>query len=190
MGAIQITENKHLNDPEIDYFLALLKRHKNERDSIMLRIALYTGARGCELLQIRVKDFSKGSVTVKGAKGSNDRTLPLTSDDYLFPLEIQNYIKTNSLKADDRLFPITTRMFRKIFAIWRPNPNKGAHSLRHTVGVKLFNSCENIHIVKTVLGHKSLTSTQVYLDYVESQRHLKKKMKGFLRRRLDGDIDD
>ena len=199
MGAIQITELKKLSYQETASTLALCKDNKSSttktkkvnnehRDSILIRLFFYTGARGCELLKLTPKDFSdRGAVTIKGAKGSNDRTIPLTSDDYLFPTEVREYIKSRNIQPTERIFKISSRRLRQIWDFWRPNSHKGIHSIRHTVGVQLFLNCKNIHVVKTVLGHKSLTSTQVYLDYVESQRSLGKDMKGFLKKDFENE---
>lgn len=186
MGAIVITENKYLNDSETSHLLGLSKRHKNERDSILLRLALYTGARGCELLKLRPMDFSKeGNVTISGAKRSNDRTVPLNIEDPNFAIEIRRYIESKNLKPDERVFPISTRMLRKIWAFWRSNPNKGVHSIRHTTGILHYLACADIHKVKSLLGHRQINNTQVYMDFCHGPRTLKKSMKGMFKKKIN-----
>jgi len=140
-----LDQNKFLTDQELDSLLNLCNRHSGQRDSIIIRFTLFTGARGCEALAVRKRDLAGY------ARGMAD---------------------------DDRLFPIAVRTFRHIWNLYRPNHKKGAHCLRHTYGVRLYQNCENVFTVKSALGHVNIQNTMVYLDFVESQRKLKQAAKG------------
>lgn len=164
---------KFLNDSELDMLLISLNKRKGERDSILLRMTLFTGARSCEALAVTKADLTEGCVFLRGAKGSNDRLVPVPIDFYR---ELQ--MLASSLQDDARLFPITTRQMRRIWDQYRTNKNMGVHSLRHTLGVRHYQSCEDIHATKTVLGHVSISNTLVYLNYVESTKRLRETMKG------------
>jgi len=168
-----ITESKFLSDKERDNLVKLLERHKGERDSIMFRLQLYTGARCSEILLLNTKSFSNGCVNVVATKKSNDRTIPLSKP---FFEEILQYVK--DFKVKDKLFKISSRQYRRLWDVYRPNKNKGTHTLRHTAGILLYINSDNIHIVKTFLGHKQLNNTMVYLEYVEGPRKLRTAMKG------------
>lgn len=179
-----ITESKFLSDNERDQLLATLAKYST-RDSLLLQLILYTGARGCEILKLRSQDFSfthlGGTVTVKGAKGSNDRTIPLPSK---LSTDLQKFLA--GLAKGVPPFDISTRQLRNIWDQYRPNPNKGVHCLRHTAGVLLFLNCRDILVVKAFLGHKSITNTMVYLDFVLGARELKKHMKGMWGQKVMG----
>jgi integrase len=164
---------KFLNDAEVTSLLNSLNKHKGERDSIMIRLTLFTGARSIETLRITKKDLKDGGVYIHAAKGSNDRVVPLPAD---FFKEVQDYAA--SKEDNDLLFPITTRRFRQIWDLYTPNSNLGLHSLRHTMGVRCYSKSLDIHATKTILGHVSMSSTYVYLSYVESQKTLQKTVKG------------
>lgn len=164
---------KFLTDKEVEAQLDLLNAHRGERDSIMIRVALYTGGRGCEVLAVTKADLREGAVFLYGAKGSNDRLVPVPMDFFRELLELATH-----LQAEDRLFPISTRHFRRIWDTWRVAPDKGAHCLRHTLGVRHYANCTDIHATKTVLGHKNIANTMKYLDFVEGQRKLRSTMKG------------
>lgn len=166
---MSLTQNKFLTEIEVDSLLANLEKRKGQRDSILLRLALFTGARGSELLELSQSDISEGSVTICGKKGSRNRTIPLSKDFYL---ELTEYAQ--GVPNKKRLFSITTRRLRAIWDQYRPNSAKGFHSLRHTCGVKTYASSRNVHLVQTLLGHKSQINTQVYLSYVESNQELRK----------------
>lgn len=166
-----ITQHKFLSDIELKRLLDQCHKHKGERDSIFLRMCLYTGARQSEVLAIRACDFQPYAVTIYGKKKSNDRTIPLDPNFYA---EVMLYIQAQGFdKITDRIFPISTRMARYIWDAYRTNPRKGLHSTRHTTGVKLYNNCKDIKAVKTMLGHKNINNTQIYVDYVEGQEKLR-----------------
>ena len=169
----QLTENKFLSEAEIQHLLKLCNRNKDTRDSILLRLILFSGARGQEILNMKKSDIKERGVIIYGLKGSNDRTIPIQLP---FLKELKKYF--NGLNSEDRLFNITTRRLRQIWKDWRLNPDKGIHSLRHSCGVRMYEHCEDLHAVKTVLGHKSIINTQVYLDFVESEKKLREKMEG------------
>lgn len=175
-----LTDSKFLTDDELAHLLALCNRHQGERDSILIRLCLFSGARGAEVIQVRKRDIGKGCVTVTGAKGSNNRTVPLPP---AFFVELEAY--SASLKPDDRLFPIAARTWRHIFGQWRPNPKKGGHALRHTFGVRLYSQSRDIHLLKTALGHVSIRNSEIYLSFVEGREKLAKATAGMWEAKVD-----
>lgn len=174
-----LTQKKFLTDEEIKKLLETLKRHRGTRDSLVMSLALFSGARSAEVLQVRKQDLMQGSVFIRAVKGSNDRLIPL-------PPWVYEDLSTfaQDLPNDSPLFPISTRHFRRIWHWYRPC-KKGLHALRHTFGVRAYNNCEDLHAVKGLLGHKAYQSTLVYLNYVQSQRTLRKKVKGMWDKKLD-----
>lgn len=175
-----MTEAKFLNEDELRALLVLLEQAKSQpktkteyRDSLLLRVTLRTSGRGIEVLRLRPMDLGKDTVTLWGAKGSNSRTLPL-------PLELIRELKEycKDLAPDARIFPISTRHFRRIWDWYRPNAAKGAHSMRHTGALKLYSNCRDLKAVQYMLGQKEIKSTMVYLDFVEGAQKLRSQMKG------------
>jgi integrase len=167
-----ITQSKFLTDEERDRLVVSLEKEVS-RDSLLLQLILYTGARGCEILALTALDFDlKGTptVTIKAAKGSNNRTVPL-------PAKLGRAL-SQYIAGKDKPFAITTRQLRYIWDKWRPNPNKGIHALRHTAGVLLYLNCRDLFMVKALLGHKSISSSLVYLEYVLGAKELKTAMAG------------
>lgn len=164
-----LTQEKFLTDSELQSLVNQLNKNKTSRDALLIFMALYTGARCREVLNIKKKDIVKKLVTIRGIKKSNDRIIPIPDDFYH---DLLNYM--NDLENDDLLFPITTRYVRKIWDIYRPNPDKGFHCLRHTMGVRLYKACKDIYTVKAVLGHKSLKNTMIYMNYVATTNEIKK----------------
>lgn len=164
---------KHLNDAELSSLLSKLT--DNSRDSLLIKLVIYTGARSVEALRVTPEDVRDGCVYIKGAKGSANRLVPLPIDYYQ---TLVAYIRDGEMLQNDRVFPITTRRFRAIWSKYTPNETKGLHSLRHTMGIRHYTKCTDIHATKTLLGHKNIQNTMVYLEYVEGEKKLRETMKG------------
>ena len=85
-----LTEKKFLTDIERQHLVDYCERHPGERNTIMFRLTLFSGARCSEILALKLSDFDflQHNVTLRGLKGSEDRTIPLTK---AFSLEIKAY---------------------------------------------------------------------------------------------------
>jgi len=178
---MKLTQTKFLTDDELDQLRKNLAMTRNQFHVLLVEFALFTGARSAEIVEVRTSDLNNnGTVTIKGKKGSNDKTVPLPP---AFFQRLKKYVST--IKNGGNIFPVSTRMFRKIWANVTPNKDKSLHSLRHTMGVKLYNNCEDIHAVKTMLGHKNISSSMVYLDFIEGNRKLKNSIKNMWNKKLD-----
>ena len=177
-----LTQNKFLTDHEIERLKVSCEKHKGERDSILIRLSFYTGARPAEVLQVRPCDLSNNQVTIFGKKNSDDRTVPVPATYYK---ELLYYVTEQHIQDKEKIFPITTRRFAHIWDNWKPSKDKSLKSLRHTFGVKLYHNCRDIMKVKYMLGHKNIKNTLVYLTYVESIMGLKLAIRGMWNKPLD-----
>lgn len=167
-----LNKNKYLLDPEVEYLeRTLTKSFASEpRDVLLLELALKTGARATELLELRHVDLNPYDKTlfIRGIKGSNDRELPLKAE--LFERFFQ-YAATCS--RSENLFPIGYHRLRQIWDWYRPTPKK-FHSLRHTFAIRLYRKTKDLRLVQVALGHRNITNTMIYADYVYSQTELRK----------------
>jgi integrase len=166
-----INKNKYLLDPEFDHLNLLLKRYilKDTRNCLLIYLALHTGARATELLSLQKEDLNvyDQSVFIHGIKGSNDREIPLP--DWLFDT-LENYSKNQD---QDLLFDITYHRLRQIWQIYRPAKKK-FHSLRHTFAIRLYKKVKDIRLLQIALGHRNITNTMIYADFVYSQSEMRK----------------
>lgn len=164
-----LNKNKYLLDPEKERLTHLLKSHLagDKRNCVLLFLALHTGARAMELLQTRQEDINEyeESLYIRGIKGSNDRELPLPS--WLF----RELLKVRA--ESEKVFPISYNRLRQVWELYRPVPKK-FHSLRHTFAINLYKKTKDLRLVQVALGHRNITNTMIYADYVYSQKELKK----------------
>lgn len=134
----------------------------DSRDKVLILLGRMTGARATELLSIRSEDLylDTNTVFIRGLKGSRDREIPIPSD---------------LMQACLKFIPFNIK-YRRLEQIWRSyRPcNKKFHSLRHTFAISLYRRTKDIKLTQLALGHRSLTNTQIYMDFVMTQEEMKR----------------
>lgn len=167
----QLNKNKYLLTPEMDRLYHILNSYQDQdiRNCLLIELALKTGARAQELLNIQKIDVNiyDETVFIKGIKGSNDREIPLSP--ILFA-RLKRYIENLQTKE---LFDITYDRLYQIWNHYRPVEKK-FHCLRHTFAIQLYKKTKDIRLVQVALGHRNITNTMIYADYVYSQEELKR----------------
>jgi integrase/recombinase XerC len=164
-----LNKNKYLLPPEREKLEFLLTSHLNSdrRNCVLLLTALYSGARATELLNLKSSDLNDYDQTIHihGIKGSNDREIPLPH--WLFQ-QLNKVSVSNGL-----VFDISYNRLRQIWQLYRP-VHKKFHCLRHTFAITLYRKTKDIRLVQVALGHRNITNTMIYADYVYSQEELRK----------------
>jgi len=166
-----LNKNKYLLEAEVDRLHHILDSFetKDARNCTLLWMLLHSGARAQEILNLRPEDLNtyEQSVFIRGLKGSNDREIPLP--DWLFRrLEVEA-----SRSQHEVLFPITYNRLRQIWTLYRP-VHKKLHALRHTFAIRLFKKTKDLRLIQVALGHRNITNTMIYADYIYSQEELRK----------------
>ena len=134
----------------------------------------FTGVRRIELITLKESDINIESSTVKiMGKRSKERIIPIlpklkkaiiffneikfkfhdqTSSDYFF-------ISKNGKQLSEKF---VYRTVNEYFKLVSPKIKKAPHVLRHSFATHLINEGADINSVKELLGHSSLSATQVY----------------------------
>lgn len=166
-----LNKNKYLLPPERERLDKIISDYeaKDPRNCLLIGLALRTGARAQELLNLTLADFNTYDETVfiRGIKNSNDREIPLHSD---FFKRVHHFA---TQQGDERPFPITYNRLYQVWELYRPTPKK-FHSLRHTFAIELYQKTKDLRLVQVALGHRNITNTMIYADYVYSQQELRK----------------
>jgi len=149
------------------------------RDRLILSLLYYTGIRRNELLNLNWSDFNleKSTMIIRSGKGNRDRLIPLHSsvtkllDRYL---EQRLPLKDNALiigEGGRRMckcsFVIFLNMYLKISGFKKKGYT--AHSFRHSFATHLIESGVDIFKVQSLLGHASLETTRVYINFNSTQ---------------------
>ncbi|HWU44197.1 MAG TPA: site-specific integrase [Bdellovibrio sp.] len=166
-----LNKNKYLLTPETERLRKILKdfQDKDPRNCLMIWVALRTGARAQEVLNIQKSDLNPydESVFIRGLKGSNDREIPLHSEIF------QRLHRFSEKQSGTKVFDISYNRLYQVWELYRPVPKK-FHALRHTFAIELYQKTKDLRLVQVALGHRNITNTMVYADYIYSQQELRK----------------
>lgn len=161
----QIDKTKYQTKHELEALLNIINS-RWDRDAVLIKIALATGARAQEILNIELSDLDDHdhSVMIYGLKNSNNREIPLEKTLY----NALRTLATNN--PSGRPFDIS---YSRLKQIWSQYSKKPFKSLRHTFAINTYKSKKDIMLVKTALGHVGLNNTNVYAEYVYKDKLLK-----------------
>jgi len=144
----------------------------SRRNNLLITTLYYTGMRRSELIELKESDIDRaqGYIRVLG-KGSKVRLLPIGSDfmklleEYisqkreLFPEEDYLFVTEKGVK----LYPkFVYNVVCKHLSMVSTVSQKGPHTLRHTFATHLTNKGADLNAIKDLLGHASLSATQIY----------------------------
>jgi len=149
------------------------KGYEGCRDRMILEMFYATGMRLSELIGLDDADvdFSTKLIKVTG-KRNKQRLIPL-ADELEHDLRVYIKVRDGALpngsdaffvrKDGKRMYPmqvyrLVKRNLSKVVALKKRSP----HVLRHTFATAMLNDCAELRAVKELLGHESLTTTEVY----------------------------
>ncbi|MCY2951901.1 MAG: tyrosine recombinase XerC [Planctomycetota bacterium] len=146
------------------------------RDKAMLEVLYSSGIRVSELVELDMADLDmqEGVLRVRG-KGRKDRLTPIGSQAIK---ALQRYFEHRSREPNaagpltGRVFlnkhgtSISTRSVRrkldKYLVMAGLDPGISPHTLRHSFATHLLNNGADLRSVQELLGHQSLSTTQIY----------------------------
>jgi len=134
-----------------------------------------TGARIGEVMKTKWIDVDQDrhTVYIHSEKGSNDRILRI-SDKLLAMINRMKKINERIFQPTKHGYRVTFESLRKRTAQKLDSPRLmkiHLHTFRHWKGTTEYHKTRDIYYVKTILGHKSVQSTEVYVN-IESQYYL------------------
>ena len=147
---------------------------EGERDKLILDVFYTTGIRCAELVGLKDGDIDFGSKLLKvTGKRNKQRLIPFS---IVMAEELQSYINIREQEVENRegnsffirkngkplsnsiVYGIVNKRLSEI-----PNlSKKSPHVLRHTFATSMLNNGADLNAVKELLGHASLSSTEVY----------------------------
>lgn len=150
------------------------------RNIFIIEMLYVTGLRVSELCSIKLNDLNNGSIKVIG-KGNKERIIYYKACNEELLNHYISITRNNILNGvpSDYLFPnkfgkaLTPRTIENIVKKYTEKKNIKSkvtpHTLRHTYATDLLNNGADIRSVGELLGHESLSTTQIY-THVTSER--------------------
>ncbi|HBT86390.1 MAG TPA: recombinase [Porphyromonadaceae bacterium] len=146
---------------------------KGYRDRFLIELFYVTGIRRAELISLKDNDIDFNTCTLKiMGKGNKERFIPFSDET---KKKIQEYINVRDAEIENKsafLFvkedgePLYPELVYKIIHDHLKNistlSKKSPHVLRHSFATEMMNNGAEINAVKELLGHSSLSSTEIY----------------------------
>lgn len=138
----------------------------SQRDYLLLRFMWRTGVRVSEVINVTSKDieFKNSVVNIRKAKGGRQRRVLLDEETLKM---LSDYIMTMNTPEDRPIFPIKRV---QVFNLAKKYGNMigvqiHPHTLRHSFAIHLVRSGMDLRRLQLLLGHSSLSITQIYLQF-------------------------
>lgn len=144
----------------------------------MFNLAIDSKLRGCDLVNLHVRDVTHGSQILPRAMVVQRKTQRPVQFELTEPTRtaVSAWIEKARLRGDQYLFPsrlassphISTRQYARIVHHWLEeiglDPSAyGTHSMRRTKATLIYKRTKNLRAVQLLLGHSKLESTVRYL---------------------------
>ncbi len=196
---------KTLSNAECEQLLEELKKHQPTdwsrrrcyRDIAMALLMLDAGLRVGEVVQLKISDLIYENVPVSGilvrreiAKRQSERVVKVTLHLSLAIEQMWNFVWQQDGRAPDsnafyssrrkeRLSYQNVELIIKAAGKRALHRDISPHTLRHTFATRLMRKA-NIRVVQELLGHKRLSSTQIYThpDQEDKDRAIEKMQEG------------
>lgn len=168
------TVPRALTRDETDALWAVLP---DDRARAIVALMLGVGLRRCEVLGLQVGDWDRRERTLRVVgKGGHQRLLPVPDhvrvhlDRYLV-----GALRGPMIQRVDGPGGISNSYLGILMKQWMydagikssPHDGRACHSLRHTLASEVVDVEPDLRVVQQILGHQSLTSTQIYLRHIQ-----------------------
>ncbi len=142
-------------------------------DRAVIELFYSTGIRLSELINLKINNINLINNTIKVlGKGTKERIVPFGKEagkainNYISIRKICNLTGSEYLflnNSGKKLYPMkVNRLIKKNLSLVTDLKKKSPHVLRHTFATHMLDNGADIRAVKDMLGHESLSTTQIY----------------------------
>lgn len=148
----------------------LLQNASRKRDLAIIRLLYASGLRVSELVALDLDSIEGNQIRVRSGKGKKDRVVYIDDG----TLQVLNEYLKERKDGSDRLFKISVRNIQKI--VEKTAEKAGIkkkvspHVLRHSFATHLLENGADIVVIKDLLGHVNLSTTQIYTHVTDEHR--------------------
>lgn len=168
---IEKQNNREIKYLKKEQWLCLIESVDNYRDKLIVKLLYSTGMRVGELAKLKVEniDFRERFIHIpaENTKTNTARTVIVQKE---VLSDISAYRKMHRIKRG-RLLTLTVRRIQQLIKKYaqRANLEASPHTLRHTHIVHALLDRIPITAVQKQVGHKKLTTTQIYSNLAPEQ---------------------
>ena len=174
----QVGQKPPLKPKDIWAIRIQLQNARQVRDLAMFNLAIDSKLRGCDLVNLRVRDITHGNQILARAMVVQRKTQRPVQFVLTEPTRaaVATWIEQAKLKPEQCLFPsrlstsphVSTRQYARIVHQWvaaigLDSTMFGTHTMRRTKATLIYKRTKNLRAVQLLLGHSKLESTVRYL---------------------------
>ncbi|MDL2302360.1 site-specific integrase [Lachnospiraceae bacterium OttesenSCG-928-D06] len=165
---------------EIQSYLSVIDRATpiGKRDYAVSLLAIRLGLRGCDIRELKLKDFDwkNNSINICQKKTKEPLSLPLLEEigwaviDYIKNARPKTEYKNLFVRMTPPFTPYNSYNFQTLIdkychaaGIDCENRKQGLHCFRHSLATQLMNDQVPVQMIRSVLGHKNVQSVKEYL---------------------------
>lgn len=185
----------YIYDLEQDENISEYKKKNLVRDIAVLEMLFASGVRIGELCSIKTTDINlKDKIIKVNGKGSRERYIQITNQNVLKALKKYQKVFEKEIKSTGYFFcnnrgnRLSEQSARFMISKYTRMCNAGIHitphMFRHTVATLLLEENVDIRYIQELLGHSSITTTQIYTHVslsaqkrILTQKHPRNKIK-------------
>jgi integrase/recombinase XerD len=154
----------------------LLNSIFNKRDLAIVRLLYASGLRVSELIHLDRDSIEGNSIRVLSGKGKKERVVFVDNgtrsliDEYLSERSDDDpalFVNQRGTRLTDRYVEILVKRHAQRAGIKK---KVTPHTLRHTFATHLLQNKANIMVIKDLLGHASLSTTQIYTHVTDDYK--------------------
>jgi integrase len=173
-----VGQKRPLRPKDICAIRIQLQNAHQVRDLAMFNLAIDSKLRGCDLVNLRVRDITHGNEVLARAMVVQRKTQRPVQFELTEPTRdaVGTWIEKAKLKPEHCLFPsrlsksphVSTRQYARIVRQWvaaigLDSTVYGTHTMRRTKATLIYKRTKNLRAVQLLLGHSKLESTVRYL---------------------------
>lgn len=169
---------KYLTASQSLRLLESVDSHNKERDLCILLLFLSCGMRLSELVGLDVIDYNKENASLKlFGKGEKERVVYLNQPCILALEAYLNirknvpskalFLSRNDKRIDKRR--VQQMVIKQLENAGLANLGITTHKLRHTAATLMYESGVDMLVLKELLGHKSVSTTQIYTHICDNR---------------------
>jgi integrase/recombinase XerC len=142
------------------------------RDKLVLELLYGTGMRLSEMISLKERDVDAyNRILMVLGKRNKQRVIPINEQLLLLIQQYQEFKASENLVNEylivtdkgEQSYPVMIqRLTKKYLSLVTTLTKKSPHILRHSYATHLLNNGADLNAIKDLLGHASLSATQVY----------------------------